>query len=64
MMEYFESSIVAPKTLQELLNSKDMNDSYKTGKNSSKEIHLSLTFRCELIEATYKKVYYSFYLFN
>lgn len=44
-----------PKTLQELLNSKDTSDSYKTGKNSSKDTHLSLTFKCELIEATYRK---------
>ena len=62
MIEYFENSVVAPKTLQELLNSKEMSDSYKTGKNSSKETYLSLTFKCELIEATYKKVFEFYFL--
>lgn len=56
MVEYFENSTVTPKLLQEFSNSKDNNDLYKPVKNSSKESHLNLTFKCELIEATYKKV--------
>lgn len=54
--EYFESSVVTPKNIQEFLNLRDMNESYRTGRSSnSKENFFNLTFGCELVEATYKK---------
>ena len=55
IVEYFESSIVTPKILNELI-SKDTNESYRTIRNnSSKETYFSLSFACDLIEASFKK---------
>lgn len=55
--EYFESSIVTPKNIQEFLNLRDLNDSFRTGRHSgnSRDTSFNLTFGCELVEATYKK---------
>ncbi len=55
--EYFESSVVAAKSIQELLEQKarEHSDSYRTGRlSAAKENLLKLTFGCELVEATYK----------
>ncbi len=57
--EYFETSVVTAKNIQEFLNVKDhLNDSFRSQRGSttnSKETFFSLTFGCELVEATYKK---------
>lgn len=52
----FDTSIVTPRTIQEFINYKDINDSYKSSKNSPKDSYLNLTFRSELSELTYKNV--------
>ena len=52
----FDTSIVTPRTIQEFINHKDTNDTYKSGKNSPKDSYLNLTFRSELSELTYKNV--------
>ena len=51
----FETSIVTPKIIQEF-NSKDTIDPYKSSKNASKDSYLTLTFRSELSELTFKNV--------
>ena len=52
----FDTSIVTPKTIQEFINSKDTVETCKNGKNGSKDAYLTLTFRSELNELTYKNV--------
>lgn len=52
----FENSIVTPKTLQDFINMKDANDSLKSGKNVSKDSYLTLTFKTELSELSFKNV--------
>ena len=59
-VEYFESSIVSAKNIQEFFNTKDLADSYKLIKNTAKENSFTLAFRCELVEATYKKAFDQF----
>jgi len=56
--EYFETSVVTAKNIQESLNLKDLNDSFRSQRGNitnSKETFINFTFRCELVEATYKK---------
>ena len=57
-MNEFENSIVTFKTLQEFINSKDINDTFKGAKNASKDCFLTLTFRTELNELSFKNVKY------
>lgn len=55
--EYFETSVVTAKSIQEFLEqkSREQNDSFRAGRMSgTKENLLKLTFGCELVEATYK----------
>jgi hypothetical protein len=62
-MNDFENSIVTPRTLQDLLNSKDLNDSFHKSSSSinnrahnNKDSYLTLTFRTELNELSFKNV--------
>ena len=55
--EYFETSFVTPKSIQESLelNEREHSNLYRTGRLSgAKENLLKLTFGCELVEATYR----------
>lgn len=55
-MTEFDNSIVTPRTIQEFMNSKDPSEAFKSGKNGSKDSYLTLTFRSELSELTFKNV--------
>ncbi len=52
----FENTIVTHRTLQEFINSKDTNDMYKNAKNASKDSYLTVTFKSELSELSFKSV--------
>jgi hypothetical protein len=60
-MNDFDSSIVSVKTLQELINTKDVNDTFKSSKNASKDSYLTMTFRSELTELSFKSVRWYFF---
>jgi hypothetical protein len=53
----FENSVVTHKTLQDFINSKDSNDIYRNNKNTAKDQYLTLAFKSELSELSFKNVY-------
>ncbi len=63
-MSEFENSIVNVRTLQEFINTKDVNDAFKSGKNPSKESFLTLSFSNELTELSFKNVRFLFRLIS